>query len=249
MARSLPLETLLHIFSFLKEDLVACASVCREWQVAAEKTTFGHLLANSENLEDLRRIVGHTSTPWRPCFVKKLDFKCILPAYSVKARARYENEDDRRSNDISFTQAITSLFDVLSSWSADYRCEIELVIYARSLSDFESEPDWNKRKIRSQRGIAFPEEDLLQARYRSSYLQLTEKAHISTANCVVGLRLLGIHYRDVSPQSASEIVSRLPRLRTLSADLSDSGGKCLTTRDQLRNGTSSLFFPSFLLLL
>src|SRR4051812_20520166 len=105
MARSLPLEALLHIFSFLTDDVVACAGVCREWQVAAERTTFSTLLANSSNLEDLRRIVGRTSTPWRPSFVRKLDFKCILPAYGVQARSRFEDENDRSSNDKAFTQA------------------------------------------------------------------------------------------------------------------------------------------------
>lgn len=239
MARSLPLEALLHIFSFLTDDLVSCAVVCREWQVAAEKTTFSTLLANSSNLEDLRRIVGHTSTPWRPSFIRKLDFKCVLPAYGVQARSRFEDENDRSSNDKAFTQAVTSLFKVLSSWSDDDRCKIELVIYARSPGDVESEPDWAKRKIRMQKNQAFPDEDLLWARYGSSYLQLIDEAHLSTAKCVVGLQVRGsFPYRGFSPRSVSEIVCRLPRLQVLSANLSDNKRRNPTMRDHLRNGMS-----------
>ncbi|KAJ5757708.1 uncharacterized protein N7511_006402 [Penicillium nucicola] len=236
MACSLPLEALLHIFSFLEDDLVACACVCQQWQVAVERTTFSTLLANSSNLEELRHIVGRTSTPWRPSFIKNLDFKCIIPDYGVEARGRLEDDHDRCSNNKAFTQAITSLFEILGSWSSDDHCAIELVIYARSPGDLESEPEWTKRKIRIQQNNAFPEEDLLWERYETSYLQLTEDTHLPIVNCIEKLQVRGlVAYRGLSPRALSDIVCCLPRLRALSVDLNDNYRRNPTMQNHLRS--------------
>ncbi|OQD86621.1 hypothetical protein PENANT_c007G10995 [Penicillium antarcticum] len=239
MAPSLPPETLLLVFSFLEDDIFACASVCREWQVAAESITFSSLLANSANIEDLCRIVGRTSTPWRPSFVQELEFKCILPTYGIQSRAYFETESDRHSNNKAVTQAISSLFEVLGSWPDHNRNEMKLVLFSRSPSDWEAEPDWDQRKARMQQNRAFPEKDLMQARYESSYLQLLSTADISTVKCVTELRIYGASlYRGFSPQSVSEMVCRLPRLQELSVDLSDKDRKNPTERDHHRHELS-----------
>lgn len=221
MAESLPLETLRHIFSYLQDHLAPYACVCRQWQVAAEQLTFADLHINSADLEDLRQIVLSSHSVGRSFHVRHLYFKVVLPEYSVAARGHYENRNDRDGNSKVFTQAITSLFEILGSWPDANRHQMSLQIYARSPSDWEAEPDWTIRRIRLQRCYAFPKQELLHRRYERSYLQLTEIT-LPDVKCITSLKVLGYgRYRNIAPGSVSEMVVRLPRLDTLNAELRD----------------------------
>ena len=227
MAGSLPLETLQEIFSYLTGDLPSCACVCRKWQVAAERFTFANLHISSAELEDFRQVFPISSPAGRRFHLRNLYFKVVIPKYSISARGHYENQDDRHSNNQVFTQAITSLFEILSSWPGHER-DMSLQIYARSPSDWKAEPDWSIRRSRLERGRAFPEEELLQRRYQDSYLQLVGKVALPDVNCITSLDVMGYeNYRNIAPGAVSEIVFHLPRLQTVTATLSD----------KVRNGT------------
>lgn len=236
---SLSLDILLQIFSYLADDLVACTCVCREWQVAAEKFTFADLHINSLNLEDFRRIVASSNYSWRTFYVRKLYFKVILLEYDVAARAQYETQDDRDGNNIVFTQSVTTLFDILSSWpDEDDWPQISMQMYARSPSDWEAEPDWETRKARKQTGNLFPEQELLDARYHSSYLQLTGDGDLPSAKCITSLTVSGCRsYRNIAPIAVSQMLAKLPRLEDADLTLSDNERKDALLRDILRNGT------------
>ncbi|KGO78186.1 hypothetical protein PITC_034010 [Penicillium italicum] len=220
MAESLPLETLQHIFLYLPDNLTPCACVCRQWQVAAENFNFADLHINLADLEDFCQIVLSPNSTSRWGHVQSLHFKVVLPEYGVTARGHYENQDDCDSNNKVFTQAITSLFEILSSWPNYDRCEMELQVYARSPSDWRAEPDWSTRRARQQRGYAFPEEELLDRRYQDSYLQLTGKVSLPDVNCIKSFQVSGCDsVRNIAPGAVSEMVAHLPRLQTLQANL------------------------------
>lgn len=247
MAELLPLETLLHIFSYLPDGaLTACACVCRQWQVAAETLTFADLHIDSMDLEDLPRII-HSSRSAGRCFhLRALYFKVILPKYSVAARGHYENHVDRDGNNRVFSQVITSLFEILSSWP-DYDHNMSLEIYARSPSDWQAEPDWTIRRIRQERGYAFPDEELLHRRYKSSYLQLMDNVTLSNVKCITSLKVLGCDcFRNIAPGAVSEMVAHLPRLQLINARLRAKERKDAAMHDSL-GGKSYQQFPRTLI--
>jgi hypothetical protein len=195
--------------------------------MAAERFTFADLHISSAELEDFRQIFPVSNPAGRRFHLRSLHFKVIIPKYSIAARGQYENQDDCDSNNNAFTRAITSLFEILSSWP-EYDRYMSLQIYARSPSDWQAEPDWTIRRARFERGRAFPEEELLQRRYQDSYLQLTGKIALPDVKCITSLEVMGCdNFRNIAPGAVSEIVVHLPRLQTVTA----------TLRDKARNGT------------
>ncbi|KAJ5177632.1 uncharacterized protein N7500_000331 [Penicillium coprophilum] len=222
MAGSLPLEILQQIFSYESDSLTQYACVCRQWQLAAETFTFAHLHINSADLESFRQILASSHSTGRYFRVRSLSFKVVLPAYSDRARGHYENKDDRDANNRVFTQAIISLFKILSSWPYHDRYQILLQIYARSPSDWQAEPDWIARRARQQRGYAFPEQDLLDRRYERSYLQLTGRVALADARCITSIEVKGSDaVRNIGPAAVCLIVAHLLRLETIIASLRD----------------------------
>ncbi|CAI7589407.1 unnamed protein product [Penicillium viridicatum] len=245
MAGTLPIETLRYVFSYLEGHLAPYACVCRQWQVAAEQFTFADLHINSADLEDFRQIALSSHSASRCYHVRHLYFKVVLPEYSVAARGHYENRNDRDRNSKVFTQAITSLFEIMSSWPDGDRHQISLQIYAKSPSDWEAETDWNVRRIRLQRCYAFPNQELLHRRYERSYLQLTEIT-LPNVECITSLKVLGYgRYRNIAPGSVSEMVSRLPRLDTINAELRDRERRGTAASDSLGDFPSATW-PSSL---
>lgn len=220
MAESLPLETLQHIFSYLLDHLTPCACVCKQWQVAAEKFNFADLRINLADLEDFRQIFLSSHSRHRWFYVKSLNYKIVIPEYSVADRGHYENQDDCDRNNKVFTQAMLSLFEILSLLPSHDRKAISLKIYARSPSDWQGEPDWDTRRARQQRGYAFPEEELLDRRYQDSYLRLTGNVSLSNVYCVTSFQVIGCDsFRNVAPETLSEMVAHLPQLQNLHASL------------------------------
>ncbi|KAJ5807334.1 hypothetical protein N7447_010790 [Penicillium robsamsonii] len=244
MAGSLPLETLQHIFSYQPDSLIQCACVCPQWQVAAETFTFADLHINSAGLESFRQIVTSSHTPGRYFHVQSLYFKVVLPTYSDYARRHYENEHDRDANNKVFTQAITSLFEVLSSWPDYDRYQIKLQIYARSPSDWQAEPDWTTRRARQQLGYAFPEQDLLHRRYERSYLQLTERVALHDVKCITTLEVKGCEIvRNIAPVAVSGMVAHFPRLETVVASLRHNELEDTRLSDSLGSATPERQIP------
>ncbi|KAJ5782331.1 hypothetical protein N7457_004105 [Penicillium paradoxum] len=236
MAVSLPFDTLLQIFSYLPNDVISCACVCRDWQIAAETFTFSNIHVNSANVHDLRRIVSASPCNWRARYVRHIYFKIILLDYDVAARAHLENQEDRDGNNNAFTQSISSLFEILSSWPYDERSQVSLEIYARSPSDWRAEPNWKERHTRHRTGCLFPEKDLLDLRYQSSYLQLTEAKHLSKPKCITAIDISGYYpYRNIAPGAVSEMIAHLPRLQYTDVKLSDSEAMDTLLRDSLRD--------------
>lgn len=246
-SQSLPLETLLQIFDCIPGSLAPYASVCRAWQIAVEKSTFADLHINSLNLEDFDHITGSSKFPERPHHINKIFFKVVLPEYSTAARARYENQDDRNRNSKVFTQAITSLFQILSSWPNGSCATKYLELYSLSPSDWQAVPGWQTRGARLQTARAFPEKELLDQRYESSYLELLEESRLSTADCITSFRVPGkFNHRHIAPKAVSKMISHLPRLQIINASLHDDESKDDILRERLRNGKLNLihlFFP------
>ncbi|KAL5358360.1 hypothetical protein BJX96DRAFT_173364 [Aspergillus floccosus] len=233
---TLPLEIIHHVFSFLSSDssLAPYASVNKRWQTLVEKTTFSSLNLTPARLPDLLRFVSASSR--RRSYVHKIELLAILPEYSIPARGEVETADEQRCNDESFTRAIHSLFDILSSWPDS--CRLTLRIFARSPSDLNGEPDMAKRKKRllyKRRG-----KDLLDLRYHHSYLRLSALEHtLPSVRAIVDLDVIGdisySDYRRIAPAAVSGIISCLPRLRTLNGVLCDNERRDMTVKRSLRD--------------
>jgi hypothetical protein len=235
-AQSLPLETLLQIFGYIPGGLAQYASVCRAWQIAVEKLTFADLHIDSSNLEEFDEITTSTKSPGRSHHVKNLFFKVKLPEYSFAARGWYETQRDRDCNNRVFTQAIASLFQILSLWpNGSYEAK-HLEICSLSPCDWRAEEDWPGRSLRQQTAMAFPEQELLGRRYESSYLEILEDTHISNAMCITSVRFPGYSiHRKTAPKAFSKIISHLPRLQNINAELRDDERDDELLRDGLRN--------------
>lgn len=237
-AQQLPLETLLLIFSFISESLAPFASVCRSWQIAVEKITFADVHLDPSALAQFHDTVRRSGFE-RCGHIKRLHYKVLLQEYSVAARGRYENQHDRRHNNEIFTHALSSLLKTLSLWPSSGNNSISLELYSRSPSDWRACEDWAERRIRQQTAVAFPERELLDKRWESSYLELTERIPF-TAGCIDSFRVLGHPgYRHFAPSAISEIVSLLPRIRNVEMVLNDDEKKDIILRDRLRDGKPS----------
>ncbi|KAJ5932539.1 hypothetical protein N7516_007028 [Penicillium verrucosum] len=245
MAETLPLEILRNIFDYVDVNLAPYACVCRQWQVAVEQFLFASLLIDSADLEDFRQIVLSSHSASRCFHMRRLYFKVILPEYSVAARGHYENRNDRDGNSKVFTQAITSLFEILSSWPDVHRHQLSLEICAESPSDWDAETSFDAQCTRLEEHYAYPRQELLHRRYERSYLQLTEIT-LPNVECVTSLDILGYgQYRNILTGSVSEMVARLPRLDTINAELRDSGRRGAAASDNLDDSHSATW-PSSL---
>ena len=110
MAFEPPPELIALILSFLAPDeLINYVTVSRSWQYAVERRTFRRIKLKSTDLEFFRNtFVGH-----RRAALADLSYDVILPTYSDHQCARFETEEDKRSNNEALTEAIHGLFFVM----------------------------------------------------------------------------------------------------------------------------------------
>ncbi|CAG8120091.1 unnamed protein product [Penicillium olsonii] len=240
----LPFDVLLQIFSYGFETLVPYARVCRSWQIAVEAITFADIHLESSSLRNFDKII-RSSNFVRCGHIRRIYFRIKLPKYSIEDRAQYENELDRRCNNNVFTKAISALLQTLSSWPQQFNSSVALEIYAVCPSDFKACPDWDLRTVRIQTYLAFPEKDILDKRFESSYLKLVHN-RLSSAGCIYSLKTLDREgFRRFAPSAISQIVSHLPRLQSLDLALNDDEPND-AQRDLLRDGFTMTSWPSSL---
>lgn len=263
MALSLPPEILDHIFSYLtyewhEESLASAglfnikqfnwhiyASVCKQWQAFVERKNFTDIQLTPARLPEFRRIFGLSGyepsslSKYRRRILKSLTYKVILPEYDVEARARAENKADRKQNSRVFTDGMKTLWEVLSTWPENTQHQLSLRLWAQSPSDHLARHDSDAMLARFQK--RFETGDILGDRYENSFLELTEDMG-RPINIVDELIIETIIYRQITPASAFNIISRLPKLKTVNLQINDpelNGEKEEQFRDRLRQGLSS----------
>lgn len=78
-------------------------------------------------------------------------------------------------------------------------------------------------------------DDLLHRRYEHSFLELAENADtLPPIDIICELEIRTVVYRNIAPETAFRIISRLPRLRSLQAEFDDETYDIL--RNHLRQG-------------
>ncbi len=224
---TLPPELIKHVISYLDPNSLApYASINRQWQALVENHIFNTLKVNTSRLADLQIIVRS-----RRCLaVRKINLTVTLPEYSVEERLQVETDEDRQRNNEAYTQTICTLFTILSSWPDE--CNIDLSIRNVSPRDWTEDPN---RRLRRMRALKNPGKDILWWRYMASYVEILRPVdEIPIVHAISDLDIQRGKERNTTPTTVSKLISRLPRLSSIVADVSDNERKDAVLRDNLR---------------
>lgn len=218
-------------------------------------------------------------------FVRSVKVDVLLPPYSEDARTRREDGEEKLTNDRAFTDVIRKVFALLSSHfpaaqqpmgnlggddasnaqqqerqseqgvsPTAYRPKIKLSIAALCVSDTEN---LEERRYR-QRVNAISTGDIFEARYESSYLDLSPAAGKTVRDEAEALpELLCVSELDVqatqapgrwlfAPRMLSLVASRMPGLRSVNWELCDNEKRDVALRECLRSGERVVFFSYIL---
>lgn len=158
-------------------SLIKYATISRSWQSPVEAKTFAQIRLTPARVAS--PLAAQALSPSRVHrFVRSIKVVVVLPSYSVDARTRREDDDEKLANNKAFTNFVQKVFSLLSTpvpeteqlldqgvSLTDYRPKIKLSIKAVCVSDGE---DWKDRQYRYR--IGTHGQDIFQARYESSYL-------------------------------------------------------------------------------
>ena len=217
----------------------AYATISRSWQHAIERLTFREIAVESTELVDLSHIVVNH----RRRLLTRLELNVVLPTYTDKARAKFENDKDMQSNNQVFTKAIKDLLALLRSWHdesqttgnhghAPIQQSLRLCI-----GDCYSPNDWRYRdqeKYQEDRN-EWHRRDLFQHRYQSSLLRLESIEGIEEIPQISSFHKLSGH-RTIEPRSLAMITSKFPNLNSLYWELKDNEKRDHQSRQQTRIG-------------
>lgn len=267
-------------------SLAQYAVVSRSWQARIEAKTFAHIQLTPARVAS--PLAAQALSPSRVHrFVRSVKVEVLLPPYSEGARMRREDDDEKLANNRAFTDVIRKVFGLLASpfpaveqpvvnlggndatetrqqglSPTAYHPKIKLSMSARCVSDTE---DLEGRRYRVN---TISTGDIFEARYESSYLDLSPAAGKTARDEVEALpELLCISEFDVqatqfpghrlfAPRVLCLAASRMPGLRSVNWELCDNEKRDLALRKSLRAGKmkvfiscvclSYFFLPSFL---
>lgn len=255
-------------------SLTQYAAVSRSWQERIEAKTFADITFTPARVAS--PLAAQALSPSRVHrFVRSVKVEVLLPPYSEDARTRREDDEEKLANDSVFTEIIRKVFGLLSSpfpaveqpmvnLGGDdaantrqqgvsptvYRPKIKLSLSARCVSDTE---DLEGRRYRKTVN-AISTGDIFEARYESSYLDLSPEAGKTVRDEMEALpELLRVSEFDVqatqatghrlfAPRVLCLVASRMPGLRSVEWELCDNEKRDLALRKGLRAGKMILFF-------
>lgn len=234
----------------LSRGLSQYATVSRRWQQSVEAITFALVTLTPARLSSPLAVQALTPDRVRR-FVRCIRADVLLPLYDKGARGRREDAMERGGADALFASFIRQVFALLS-WSpgvrsaevygegdgcqgqlpqqpmgvnatTGYRSKIRLSLIARCASDTEDMEVRNNRRFMG----ALSTEDMFEARYESSYLDLMPAAGQSVQDmaealpelpCISHFRVQatpGLGSRHFSPRALCLIASRMSGLETV----------------------------------
>lgn len=257
-------------------SLAQYAAVSRSWQAHIEAKTFAHITLTPARLAS--PLAAQALSPTRVHrFVRSVKVDVLLPPYSEDARTRREDREEKLTNDRVFTDVIRKVFALLSSpfpaaqqtmgnlgdddasnaqqleqgvSPTAYRPKIKLSMTAVCVSDTE---DLDQRRY-GQRVNAISTGDIFEARYESSYLDLSPTAGKTVRDEAEGLpELLCVSEFDVqatqapgrrlfAPRVLCLVASRMPCLRSVNWELCDNEKRDVALRKSLRAGKRIIVF-------
>lgn len=219
------------------------ATISRSWQYAVECITFRELTLNSSVLPWFSGIMVEQ----RRAMLRYLTFEVLLPTYSDKACAKFENDKDKQLNNIVFSEAIKDLLGLLRSWYDNRRKEthkndswddtpLELCLgkcYSpmdgRHRGKTKFDQDLKDQRLGKRH-------DLFYARYESSLLQLQSFEDIEEVPQVSRFDIGMGERRRIEPRSMALIAGRFPNLESIDWEVCDNEKRDPNLRQQIRFG-------------
>ncbi|KAJ9134303.1 hypothetical protein NKR23_g10237 [Pleurostoma richardsiae] len=270
----LPEEIIANIISHVAGDggttpprvLAPYAAMSRRWQRCVEAMTFAHVTLTPARMAS--PLAAQALTPDRVCrFVRSVRVDILLPPYDEGARARREVDAEKTEADAVFTGLVRRVFALLSPSRGTDHCggdgrvgqkqreqrpgiddttghrpQIRLSMTARCVSDTE---DMEARRYRRNVG-ATSTEDIFEARYEGSYLDLRPRAEKSVQDEAEALPELhcvsqfhveatpGSGCRYFAPRALCLMASRMSGLETVHWELCDNEKRDVALRRKLR---------------
>ncbi|KAF4412455.1 hypothetical protein CFRS1_v002621 [Colletotrichum fructicola] len=191
-----------------RHDMGSYAVVCRQWQGFIEEINFSSLEINSA--KDLSRFDELTQDPRRRSLLRRLALRIELPRYALKLAKVPETDEEQNANEIAFTQAIWTFFDILSKWEPTGKGSIELELSAASPSD--------KNKYFGEAGLdqdgnsRFFDHDL-DFSFITAACEQIGRHGLPEVSVVSSCQVLRQNHRNLSSRSLLTIYSSLPNLR------------------------------------
>jgi hypothetical protein len=243
----LPATIVSNIISFLEPPLAAYARISPSWKPLIETFTFRELhIDSAKRLHQLNDIVTYN----RRKAIRKIVFTALLPEYSSEEYGLIENAEDRRRNDVVFTQAFRSLFQALRLWQDDKggdgkgSCRTggtTLIVRAFSKSDVGNMEDASEKK---RRIYYSGDEDIGATRFETSYLHLD--GEVPEVGVISELEVYGRNDwvsddltcdpRPISGEAVACLMGCLTRLRRAHVQLSDEESRDTILREREREG-------------
>ncbi|CAH0044917.1 unnamed protein product [Clonostachys solani] len=258
---TLPHEVIEHIISFLVPNLVEpvrepyerasrsrpnvrlltpVATTSRRMQAAVERWSFRHIKIKSDELPEFSKLF----TPSRRASLASLTFTVILPSYDANAAIRAESPEDRAANDEAYTQAIHSLFNLLSEWETEdpdlpRRLSLD-VNHPESPSDRpwpSKYAPWNANSVTDWSTIH-------EGRYLHSYISLNRPETLPVLQRVKRLSMLRPEeryaYRNARPTVPVFLAMKLPNLEEFNFSVDDDEKRFPQIRKQNREEIANL---------
>ena len=224
--------------------LPSYATISKQWQFAIEIRTFREVKLKSPDVSFFSRIMNKD----RRAMLQYLEVEIVLPTYSDKACAKFENKKDRKANNEAFTTAVKDLLGLLRSWHTEDRsvnndfavseagslklllhnCYSPMDSYHRGKEKYRADKeDWDLGR----------RHDLFEHRYESSIIRLDDSEEIGTVPQISQFDVSQSH-RKLEPRSVAVIASKFPRLKSINWTLAESERKDAVLRQQMRYGMS-----------
>lgn len=262
-----------------RPSLARYAAVSRSWQARIEPRTFAYITLTPARVAS--PLAVQALSPIRvQHFVRTVKAVVLLPPYAEDARTRREDSEEKLANDRAFTDFIRNIFALLSSplpaveqplgnpggdnagdarqqeqqgfGLPAYRPKIKFCMTAGCVSDKE---DLAGRRYRKN-VKAISTGDIFEARYESSYLDLSPAAGRTVrdeAEALPQLLCISDFYvqatqapgrRLFAPRALCLLASRMPGLNGITWDLCDNEKRDLALRKGLRAGKLIIFISS-----
>ena len=157
---------------------IACVS--RKWQLAVERVVCREVRFKNAELDAFASVF---SRPRRRALIETLRFEIVLPTYSDTECGVCESDQDRLANNRAASEAVASLFHLLSGWGSDPDVAVRLFLLVYSPMD--SSYRGADKLAKDQLGVFWGSRaDLFGKRYQNSYIQLSDLDKLPVVPCL-----------------------------------------------------------------
>ncbi|KAI1448973.1 hypothetical protein F5Y02DRAFT_372618 [Annulohypoxylon stygium] len=207
------------------------ASLSHAWQAAVEIVTFKSIRIKSTELSHFRT---QFSGIQRRKALRKLTYSVELRPYDDEECGDYETDEDRVTNDLIASQAISGLLCELATWPSDLNIDqLSIEIYAPMDMPYRGQDRFYEDR---NAAIVGTRKDLFTRRYQYSYIHLVDIDELQVQIPYVHyLNMSSSSYRDLDPASLVALTAKFPSLPSISWKYKEPG-PFVPLRKKLRSG-------------